>query len=274
MYYSNEAHASSCWPETSNATKPQPTNCAPLNATRPAASSPCRWTWSSLASIKRFAAAYKATGMPIHVLVLNAGVAFQPYRLTVDGFDVQLGTNYIGHFYLTQLLLPTLLDTAASSPVRVVVVSSDSHSGPPLDYARMPSGPADGFSSIRAYQQSKYALLVFAHELNQRYSARGITAYSLHPGFVMTPNISGAKSGWIGWALYWFAFPFALSIPQGSATTVYCAVTPGLDTEAGGAGQYFRDSQVDRSVIAKVQADEFERLWQWTERLLEEQTPR
>ena len=227
---------------------------------------------SSMASISRFATTYKATGMPIHVLVLNAGVAFQPHSLTTDGFEVQFGTNYIGHFYMTQLLLPILLETAVSKPVRVVVVSSDSHFGPPLDYSKLPSVSAADHSSMRCYQQSKYALVLFAHELNRRYSPRGLTAYSLHPGFVLTAAMD--KAGWIGWVLKWFAFPFAVSVPQGAATTVYCAVTPGLDTEEGGAGQYFRESEVVRSAMQKVQPEECEQLWAWTERLIETKTPK
>ena len=227
---------------------------------------------SSLASIERFVTAYKATGWPIHLLILNAGVAFLPHSLTSDGIEVQMGTNHVGHFHLTQLLLPTLLTTAASTPVRVVVVSSDAHSGPPIDYSILPSAPASSYSSWRAYQQSKYALVLFAHELNRRYSARGVTAYSLHPGFVLTPVMG--KAGWIGFSLKWLAFPFAISIPQGTATTIHTALTPGLNTEQGGAGQYFRDCQLDCSVIAKVQPAEFGQLWTWTERVIEEKRPR
>ena len=227
---------------------------------------------SSLASIERFVTAYKATGLPVHLLVLNAGVAFLPHSLTKDGIEIQMGTNYVGHFHLVQLLLPLLLSAAESTPVRVVVVSSDAHSGPPIDYAILPSAPAQGYSSMRAYQQSKYALVLFAHELNRRYSARRITAYSLHPGFVLTPVMG--KAGWIGFALKWLAFPFAISTEQGTATTIYCALTPGLDTEQGGAGHYFKNSQVDRSVIAKVKLAEYEQLWTWTERLIDEKKPR
>ena len=227
---------------------------------------------ASMASIRRFAAAYTSSGLPIHVLILNAGTAFVPYGLTEDGFEMQFGTNYIGHYYLTQLLTPTLLDTAASTPVRVVVVSSDSHYGTPLDYANLPAVSAAQYSSTRSYQQSKYALVLFAHELNARYAARGLTAYSLHPGFVITPVMD--KSGWIGKTLKWTAWWAAVSIPQGAATSVYCAVTPGLDTEEGGAGQYFKESGVSRGAMDKVKAGESERLWTWTERLVAEHQPR
>jgi retinol dehydrogenase-12 len=227
---------------------------------------------SSLASIHRFVTAYQATGLPIHILILNAGVAFLPYSLTSDGIEIQFGTNYVGHFYLTQLLMPVLLSTAASVPVRVVVVSSDAHAGPAIDYSKLPSLPAKAYSGYRSYQQSKYALVLFAYELNRRYSARGITAYSLHPGFILTPVMD--KAGWVGFALQWLAFPFAISIPQGTATTVYCAVTPGLDTEEGGAGHYFINSQVNKAIIDKVKPEEFAQLWTWTERLIEEKKPR
>ena len=87
----------------------------------------------------------------------------------------------------------------------------------------------------------------------------------MYPGFV---NTAVGKSGWIGWTLKLSAYPFTVSIAQGAATTIYTAVTPGLDTEESGAGQYFQQSQVDRSVMSKVMPEECEQLWTWTEQLI------
>lgn len=79
---------------------------------------------SSLANIRSFAEAYTLKGLPLHILVLNAGVYGGPFTLTSDGVERHFGVNHLGHFYLTKLLFEVLRN---SRPVRIVVVSSESH---------------------------------------------------------------------------------------------------------------------------------------------------
>lgn len=132
---------------------------------------------ADLASVRAFAEAWDG---PITGLVNNAGIMMVPEGRTKDGFERQMGTNHLGHFALTNLLLPQVTD-------RVVTVSSSLHAGPQvdpddLDLARR------GYRPTRAYQQSKLANLLFTAELERRLTAAGSTvrATAAHPGYSAT----------------------------------------------------------------------------------------
>jgi len=109
-------------------------------------------------------------------------------QLTADGYDLQFGTNVLGHFYFTTLLLPTLLAAAKSSPElggRVVNTSSVGHLFNNLDFNTFKDGPArKKMGTQLLYCQSKYGNVVFASELARRYGDQGIVSTSLHPGSV------------------------------------------------------------------------------------------
>jgi NAD(P)-dependent dehydrogenase (short-subunit alcohol dehydrogenase family) len=132
---------------------------------------------ADLASVRAFADAWDG---PIDVLVNNAGVMAVPERRTKDGFELQIGTNHLGHFALTNLLLPGIRD-------RVVTVSSGAHRAGSirLDDLNWERG---GYHRWRAYGQSKLANLLFAAELQRRLEAAGSSVRSLaaHPGYAAT----------------------------------------------------------------------------------------
>jgi retinol dehydrogenase-12 len=158
---------------------------------------------SSLASVKAFASDFKKLGIPLHTLVLNAGVMKSPgsefigknltygFDTTVDGFEMHIGVNHIGHFYLTRLLQDTLIKSA---PSRVVSVSSLAEMGAyqpdgirfntwrPSPTNDIPSDYEDGL----AYGQSKLANILFARELASRLNGTGVTSYSCHPGVIIS----------------------------------------------------------------------------------------
>ena len=136
---------------------------------------------ASLASVAAFAERAAALG-PIEVLVNNAGVMALPHReLTVDGFERQFGTNYLGHFALTGRLLPLLADGA-----RVVSVSSLAHRSGAIAFDNLQG--ERGYDPWRAYQQSKLAMLMFARALQHRATEAGWTLRSVaaHPGWSAT----------------------------------------------------------------------------------------
>lgn len=143
---------------------------------------PVRLDLGSLASVRGAAASILAAHPRIDILVDNAGVMGISERRTEDGFEMQLGVNHLGHFALTALLLPALLE---SDDARVVsVTSTGRHSGRPID----PDNPhLDGrYDPWRAYGQSKLANVHFALELDRLFRAAGVPARSIvvHPGFV------------------------------------------------------------------------------------------
>ena len=124
---------------------------------------------SDLDSVRRYALALLALELPLQLLVLNAGVMFQPYALSPQGYESTVATNHLGHFLLLRLLLPTLL---ASQPARVVVVSSTAHKSADTPTAPDFSGwfhrDEEGFATMKAYGASKLCNIYMAKELARR----------------------------------------------------------------------------------------------------------
>lgn len=133
------------------------------------------------ASIRAFAEAFVATGAPLHLLILNAGIMAPPLFRDAEGREGQFATNHLGHYRLTAGLWPAL---KAAQGARVVVVSSRGHQIPgfdltDLDYTRR------AYDRMAAYGQSKTANILFAVALDARGRDHGIRAYALHPGAII-----------------------------------------------------------------------------------------
>ena len=118
---------------------------------------------ASLASVRRFAEAFPAAHSRLDMLINNAGVMAIPRRVTADGFEMQLGTNHLGHFALTGLLLPLILQTPSS---RIVTVSSGAHMFGKINFDDLQSERS--YSKFGVYGQSKLANLLFAYELQRK----------------------------------------------------------------------------------------------------------
>ena len=138
---------------------------------------------ASLASVRAFAESFAAARSRLDVLINNAGVMALPQMKTADGFEMQLGTNHLGHFALTGLLLETLLATPGS---RVVNVSSTAHKPGRIRFADLQW--ERGYQRWFAYAQSKLANLLFTYELQRRLEAKGAQCSSVacHPGYAAT----------------------------------------------------------------------------------------
>jgi len=153
---------------------------------------------ADLASVRAFAAALRERHGRLDALCNNAGVMALPYRKTVDGFEMQLGTNHLGHFALTGLLLETLLATPGA---RVVSVSSGAHRIGRIRFDDLQSERR--YSKWQAYGQSKLANLLFTYELARRAEKAGVdlTALAAHPGYAATnlqaagPRMQGSVLG-------------------------------------------------------------------------------
>lgn len=205
---------------------------------------------SSLASVRAAAAMINAKGMPLHVLLNNAGVmAIQERAVTKDGFEMQLGTNHFGHFVLTHELTPAL---KAGAPSRIVNVSSGAHrrSGVVFDDIMLEKS----YDPWLAYGQSKSANILHAVELQKRLGPEGVTSVSLHPG-VITDSDLWRHSGKVMTA--------NKNVPQGASTSVYCAVAPGL---VGGA--FYTDCAEASANSWATDPALAEQLWQETEKLV------
>ncbi|WP_269219597.1 SDR family oxidoreductase [Brevundimonas vesicularis] len=147
---------------------------------------------ASLASVRAFAERHLAMGRPIDILIDNAGVMALPTRqTTVDGFEMQFGTNYLSHFALVGRLLPLLIGAKA----RVVQLSSVAHRSGHIRLDDL--NYQTGYSPWTVYQQSKLAMLMFALELQRRSDAHswGLTSVAAHPGFARTDLIANGHAG-------------------------------------------------------------------------------
>jgi NAD(P)-dependent dehydrogenase (short-subunit alcohol dehydrogenase family) len=181
---------------------------------------------ADLASVRQFAERFGAEQDQLDLLINNAGVMAPPRRTTVDGFESQFGTNHLGHFALTGLLLGRLLN--ASEP-RVVTVSSPGHRIGTIDFDDLQRERR--YNNWLAYGQSKLANLMFAFELNQRAVKAGtpLKSYAAHPGYSATHLQFAGPAHWyerlggaIGNRL------IAQSADMGALPTLYAATVPDL----------------------------------------------
>jgi len=225
---------------------------------------------TSLASVRGFAAWYVGNHDRLHLLINNAGVMYTPFERTADGFELQFGTNHVGHFLLTCLLVPQLL---ADPPARVVNLSSGGHMTSDIVWDDVMYERRD-YNKFTSYGQSKTANILFSYELDRRLGDRGVHAYAVHPGLIYTElgrymtkddmdeliaMASAAPSG---------GLPPAKSLEQGAATTVYAATAPELDAEGG---TYLADCAVtDEHAPWARDPEAAVRLWTLTEDLIGE----
>jgi NAD(P)-dependent dehydrogenase (short-subunit alcohol dehydrogenase family) len=181
---------------------------------------------ANLGSVRSFAASFLASGRRLDLLVNNAGVMAMPTRqTTADGFELQFGTNHLGHFALTGLLLPALL---AAPAARVVTVSSIAHRGGKIRFDDL--GWERDYKPWPAYRMSKLANLLFGFELERRFELAGVTARSMvvHPGVSNTSlfvNGPGSGKGLVNALMPTLIGWVAQSEEQGSLPTLYGATS-------------------------------------------------
>lgn len=225
---------------------------------------------ADLSSIKAFASRMNSKGQAIDLLINNAGVMTPPKRLgTADGFELQFGTNHIGHFALTAQLLPLL---RKSPDTRVVTVSSIANREGTINFDDLQS--ESSYVPGKAYSQSKLANLMFALEL-QRQSDRhgwGIVSMAAHPGVSRTNLLINGAGRWSFPGIMRTFLPFLFQPQaQGALPTLYAATSP----EAKG-GLYYGPNKMSETrgfpTIAKMplQAEDVsvaEKLWEISQKL-------
>jgi len=230
---------------------------------------------ASLASVRAFAAGFLGEHPRLDVLVNNAGVMAIPRRETVDGFEMQMGTNHLGHFALTGLLLGRLLESA---PSRVVTVSSMMHtrgSFGALDAADLRLEV--GYTKWGAYGRSKLANLLFAYELERRLEVAhaGVASVACHPGYAAT-NLQSVGPAMSGSSLEGAVMAignklFAQSPRGGALPTLFAAVGEGIRggefIGPGGPMALWGAPVRQRSNRASRDLDAAKKLWETSELL-------
>lgn len=190
------------------------------------------------ASVDEFANRFLASQRPLHLLINNAGIMWVPLRRDDRGFESQLATNYLAPFQLTARLWPAL---KKANGARVVNVSSQGHQFAPFNFED-PNFMDREYETLQAYGQSKTAVNLFSMELDNRAQAFNVRAYSLHPGSIAGTELGREASPELfqkmglldaeGNILPEVAASLK-TIPQGAATTVWCATSPLLHSTGG-----------------------------------------
>jgi NAD(P)-dependent dehydrogenase (short-subunit alcohol dehydrogenase family) len=198
---------------------------------------------ASLASVRRFAEAFLAKHNRLDGLVNNAGVMHTPEGRTEDGLETQFGINYVGHFLLTELLLDTL---KASAPARIVNVSSVAHAGMQGIYGEIVFDDLNfdkrEYHAGQAYANSKLAMVLHTLDLSRRLEDTGVSAFSVHPGWIRSNLAQGPMrivqnvllrpfSGMLG-TMSWF---------EGAQTSLHCL----LDDDAPNhSGEFYSQNSI------------------------------
>ena len=217
---------------------------------------------ASLASVRAAAAKELDRGLPLDLLINNAGVMAPPKRLeTKDGFELQFGTNVLGHFALTGLLMPALeraaskADSQMTRP-RVVTISSLAHKRGQIDFDDLQSKRK--YSPMKAYQQSKLADLMFSFELERRLraSSSGVMSVAAHPGVAETSLFKvGSGHGLAGVAEKVIAGTIGVLLntdAEGALPTLYAATAPDAVGGAYYGPQGFQEMRGENVGEAKV----------------------
>ncbi|WP_327173548.1 oxidoreductase [Streptomyces sp. NBC_01336] len=219
---------------------------------------------ADLESVSRFAAGVDHAD----VLVNNAGVMMTPKRTTAQGFELQLGTNHLGHFALTALLYPVL--RAGSAP-RIVTVSSTLHRRGRIDFDDLQA--ARSYSPFAAYSQSKFANVLFGLELDRRLRAAGSPAISVlaHPGYTATNLQTSGPTGLLNLSGRIGNLLMAQHVTKGALDQLCAATAPAVQGGEfygpDGRGENRGHPKLVKPVASATDPDTARRLWEVSEKL-------
>jgi NAD(P)-dependent dehydrogenase (short-subunit alcohol dehydrogenase family) len=188
---------------------------------------------SSLESIRNFAYEFKENYDRLDILLNNAGIMLIPYGRTEDGFERTVGTNHLGHFALTGLVLERLIKTPRA---RVINVASNAHYGGEMDFEDLLFEEKGAYTPMKAYGRSKLANLLFTFELQRRFQSKGydVIALAAHPGISATELANHLFFNLISWLIQ----PAMKLVFQSSAMGALPSLRAAVDMEARG-GQYY-----------------------------------
>ncbi|KAJ2957613.1 hypothetical protein NQZ79_g6698 [Umbelopsis isabellina] len=234
---------------------------------------------ADLKSVRQAAAEVNAYDEPIDVLINNAAVMASPYFKTADGFEGQIGTNHLGPFLFTNLVLPRMLITKEP---RIVNVSSSGHHFAPIQFADVQFSNGETYNKWLAYGQSKTANILFAKELSNRFSNKGLVSYSLHPGSVGTnlqryvdrekdmgkPMLDYEGNNVL--TEHWIKkFAIRKTLGEGASTTIVAAFDPSIKAQSG---LFLHNARIDSEAVKSYALDDAnaKKLWILSEELVGE----
>lgn len=225
---------------------------------------------TSFASIAEAASTFKSRESRLDILINNAGIMATPYSTTKEGYEIQFGTNHMGHALLTKLLLPTMLETAKlpGADVRIISLSSAGHAMHVSQGIIFDQAALEKQNTVFRYGSSKLANLIYAKSLAEHYPQ--ITSVSLHPGVIITDLFNTLRTNFFLKVGLWVFMFIGLVLPDhfrgpegGALNTTWCATVPKEKLENGayyipvgkksGGSKYARDEGLRK------------KLWEYTE---------
>lgn len=212
---------------------------------------------SSLKSTKAFADRILQKWQRLDILVNNAGFAGQAKSLTDESFELMFVTNYLGHYYLTRLLMDLLIKSA---PSRIINVSSSAHQMTRMNWDDLQFEKS--FSTAKAYGQSKLAQILFTTELAKKLKDTGVSAVSLHPGVVTTQFFTHREGNTCFINCFRCLMPCIICCGKnqqdGAKTTIHCAESANIPEQSG---SYYADSRVTSPKSYATDPESATRLW-------------
>lgn len=220
---------------------------------------------TSFDSITSAARLFKSQSDRLDVLMNNAGIMATGPGTTQEGYEIQFGTNHVGHALLTKLLLPILLSTAEKpgSDVRIVNLTSEGHRLAPSGGILFDKSILDGAGPWACYGQSKLSNILFTKELAKRYST--ITTVAVHPGVILTDLYAPNQKSSTTMRIFLTVFGGLLGTPSTGALNQLWAATAAKDEMISGA--YYTPIGKRSGGSGYAKDDKLaEQLWEWTER--------
>ena len=207
---------------------------------------------SSQKDIRHLVTEFKSRYSQLHVLINNAGGTFMTRQLSVDGIEMTFALNHLAYFLVTNLLLDTI---KASSPGRIINVSSDAHSGGKIEFDNLQGERS--YSGIGPYGNSKLANILFTIELARRLVGTGVTVNVLHPGLVSTGF--GKNNPGLLMKIMGVVIPLIARSPEkGAETSIYLASSPAVQNITG---KYFVDCKVTQPAPQATESAVAGKLW-------------
>merc|ERR1712025_599134 len=221
---------------------------------------------ASLESVREVAEQLGNSLDKIDILINNAGIMACPEMRTKEGFEMQFGTNHLGHFLLTNLLMPLIKKAAPGA--RIINVSSLAHTNGQMNWDDI-NFEKTPYDPIKAYGQSKLANVLFTKELARKGEGSGVNAYALHPGVIKTELGRHMEGMGPVMKMMWRCCGAFIKTPEnGANTTIYCSVEESI---ADHNGRYYSDCAEKSPASQAENMDDAKKLWELSEGLVKMQ---
>ena len=216
---------------------------------------------ADLQSVREAAEELKAKLFAVNVLINNAGGIFDKRALSKDGFEMTFATNHLGHFLLTNNIMPLL----EKGHARIINVSSEAHKMGKADFDDL-QWEQRSYSAWKAYGMAKLFNIYFTRSLAEKFADKGVSSFALHPGIVKSA-FWGGVGGFLSKVMELLATPFMISAEEGAKTSIFLATESGLEAKSS---QYFIKCKIAKSTELAWSEANRNMLWDISKKLVKD----